>query len=225
MTTTRPSAKAAWSRGYIGSWITQFALSVIGVLAIADDSSLFWLLCWCGLASLYAATAVSVLGVSARRNTPPADSTVAATGKYRRWRRILVLLFTVIPTLIGITAAIQVIVFGSDRDYGVVIKLLSIWAMLLAWGFLHWGFAQIYQLRWEGSPAVEQFDFPSTPHPGLVDFVYFAYTIGTTFAASDVNVLTTRTRWLVTVHSVMSFFVNALLIGLTFNIILSASSA
>ena len=43
--------------------------------------------------------------------------------------------------------------------------------------------------------------------------------LGTTFAASDVEVLSTRLRWTVVWHSVLSFFFNGLIIVLALNTI------
>jgi uncharacterized membrane protein len=53
--------------------------------------------------------------------------------------------------------------------------------------------------------------------------VYFAYTLGTTFAASDVEVRTTRMRWTIVWHSVLSYFFNGLVIVLALNTIMSAA--
>ena len=96
--------------------------------------------------------------------------------------------------------------------------------MLLAWAFLQWGFAQVYLLHDRRNRPLETFDFPRTPRPGIVDFVYFSFTVGTTFAASDVTSLTTRTRWIITLHSVVSFLMNALIIALAFDTIKAAAN-
>jgi len=55
----------------------------------------------------------------------------------------------------------------------------------------------------------------------MVDFVYFSFTVGSSFAASDVTVLSSRTRWTVVWHSVSSFFFNGLIIVLALNTIMS----
>jgi uncharacterized membrane protein len=97
---------------------------------------------------------------------------------------------------------------------------VGVWAMLLAWGFFHWGFAQIYYQRY-WSTDQPMLRFPGTEHPRFIDFVYFAYTLGTTFAASDVEVLSTRMRWTIVWHSVLSYFFNGLVIVLALNTIMS----
>ena len=39
------------------------------------------------------------------------------------------------------------------------------------------------------------------PHPGRIDFLYFAFTIAVSFAVSDVTVTRRDVRWQVTIHS------------------------
>ncbi|MEV0082934.1 DUF1345 domain-containing protein [Saccharopolyspora sp. NPDC050642] len=203
------------------TWIIQLAIAVTGIVSLFDPT-LVVLLIWCVIGSLYAAATVITLALRARTNpkSPAPDESMP------RWfggfRVVIELLLTIVPTAIGVTAALQVIVFGKDVAVSSLVKLLGVWAMLLAWVFLHWGYAQVYASRSESARAERIFEFPGTDRPNLIDHVYFAFTVGTTFATSDVNVLTTRTRWLATVHSVLSFFMNALIIVLSFNTIMNA---
>jgi hypothetical protein len=60
----------------------------------------------------------------------------------------------------------------------------------------------------------------STSATSLASFV-FSYTIGTSFAASDVETLKPMIRWRVVWHSVASFFFNGLIIVLALNTITS----
>lgn len=61
--------------------------------------------------------------------------------------------------------------------------------------------------------------FPNTTNPGIADFAYFSYTLGTSFAASDIEVQTTKARWGVMWHGIISFFFNSMIIVLAMNII------
>ena len=47
----------------------------------------------------------------------------------------------------------------------------------------------------------------------------FAITIGTTFATSDVNVVSRRLRWTVATDSVLAFFYNAIVMAIAFKIL------
>ena len=64
-----------------------------------------------------------------------------------------------------------------------------------------------------GGPA-GGLDFPRREYPGPDDFMYFAFTLGTSFAVSDVSVTAPSLRWHVMVHSVLSFFYNAIVVAL-----------
>jgi uncharacterized membrane protein len=104
-----------------------------------------------------------------------------------------------------------------------------VWAMLLAWGFLHWGFAQIYYRLYHvpmppdasGAVAEPSMRFPKTANPSLVDFVYVAFQIATSFTPNDVET-TPRVRWTVTWHAVLSFFFNGFIIVLALNTIMDS---
>lgn len=214
----------------------QIVLAVIGlVFLFGNGDSVLPLTLWCMLGSLYALVTIIYLAMRARG----AESRIRDDENPRWFDRIrgaVTVILTVIPTAIGVTAALEVILVGAAKNFDLsellgegieldwVIKPIGVWAMLLAWGFLHWGFAQVYLHQYDRMAPVATLDFPDTPKPGLVDFVYFSFTIGTTFAASDVNVKTTRTRWTVTVHSVLGFLMNALIIALSFNTIMNAAN-
>ncbi len=202
-------------------WIAQILLAAIGAVIIATDE-LAWVLAWNVLGTAYAATAIIALATASRRPAAGDDLDDDTSRWFASANGAITVALTVVPTLIGVTAALMVIIDGRDESLGVLVKVIGVWAMLLAWGFLQWGFAQVYVLHARRRPE-PTFDFPRTPRPGLVDFVYFSFTVGTSFAASDVTVVSTRTRWIVTVHSVVGFLLNALIIALSFNTIMSAA--
>ncbi len=63
-------------------------------------------------------------------------------------------------------------------------------------------------------------DFPGDEgEPEGIDFAYFAFAVGTTFAASDVDTTTRRMRRVVLVHGVLSFVYNSALIALAINVL------
>lgn len=218
-------------------WILQLGISTIGIIGLFDDT-LTALIIWCVLATIYALVCIFVLGIIARGKPRPADALAAFPPWVNPIRAVMTAILTAVPLLIGVSSAVLVAVFGRGDPKGILAamseakitesqftKFLGVWAMLLAWGMLHWGYAQVYQRYTESAHADSPvFDFPSTPHPSIVDHVYFSYTLGTTFAASDVNVLSTRVRWTVTCHSVLGFLMNALIVVLSFNTIIGGSS-
>ena len=199
----------------------QAFIAGIGLLFInAEDefSGLEWLAIWCSLGTLYAIVAIAVVGRSSR-SAADADGRPSDI-QLSKLARALTYVFTVLTSLVGLSAAIQVLVFRFDPDFGFFFNFVGVWAMILAWGFLHWNFAQLYQQSYYAS-AEPTLRFPNKPHPGIADFAYFSYTIGTSFAASDVEVRSTRARWGLVWHSIISFFFNSLIIVLAMNIITS----
>ena len=217
----------------------------IGLLFIfADpesDVQIGALAAWCLLSTVYMIVWMSVLGRISRRAWR-AESAPIST---RTPGRVASLLITILSSIIGIAAASELLVLRDDPEFGSTIDFFGVWAMLLAWGFLHWGFAQIYYRLYHVGPgrvrsadatdATDAVDaafaadpvtfteppmrFPATPTPGLLDFVYFSFMIATSFTPNDVET-TTRVRWTVVWHSVLSFFFNGFIIVLALNTIM-----
>ena len=120
-------------------------------------------------------------------------------------------LFTVAASLTGLSAALDVL-HGFDGELEPVIQGLSVVTIMCAWMLLHIGYARFYA-AWDRANDRQGFGFPDHDRPGLVEYLYFAVTVGVSFAASDVTVRRRRLRWHVTVHSVASFFYNAIVLA------------
>jgi uncharacterized membrane protein len=123
-------------------------------------------------------------------------------------------LFTVAASLTGLSAALDVLADHNDSEYASLITGLGVVVVICAWLLLHLGYARFYA-QWR------DLRFPGTPEPRLVDFLYFSFTVGVSFAASDVEVMTRRMRWHVTVHSITSFFYNAIVLAVAVGVITS----
>lgn len=198
--------------------VVQVSLVVFGIvlgLAPSAEETLVLLLWWCGLALAYVIAVAIAVTVVARSRKPrtAASSSRLLVGRVSGF---VAASCTVLASLCGIAGAGQVrfnYSFGPDE---VGATIAGIAAMLLSWMLLHWGYAQAYLRRYRRSPE-PVLSFPATEHPRLSDFVYFAFTVGTTFAASDVKVLSPRVRWTVVQHSVLSFFYNGAIIVLALN--------
>ena len=67
--------------------------------------------------------------------------------------------------------------------------------------------------------ALDQLEFPGTDAPDKLDFAYFAFTVGTTFATSDVNVTRRSVRRAVLGHTVISFAYNTVILALVINLV------
>lgn len=107
-----------------------------------------------------------------------------------------------------------------QRTYWNVQKAVGVTTVFLAWALFHVNFAQLYSwmFRHELPGGLE---FSSTETPNDVDFMYYSFTIGTTFAVSDVVTTSTEMRWRSIQHGVASFFYNAIVLAIAIKLITS----
>ena len=165
---------------------------------------------WGGFALLY----LGVVGSRLRRRAL-ADVQLPAP-QLPAWstfltRRRFSFLLTVAASLTGLGAALDVLWPDSKTNPAGVTEL-GAFVMICAWLLLHLGYARFYS-QWTG------LRFPATEEPLLSDYLYFAVTVGVSFAASDVEVRSHRLRWHVMVHSIVSFFYNAIVLAVAVSII------
>jgi uncharacterized membrane protein len=233
-------AAAALRTGRIVNLVALLVIVAVGLLFVfADEESdvqIGALATYCVLSTVYMIVWMFILGRISRRSW---DVTSAPTA-IRPPNRLASLLITILSSLIGISAASELLVLRSDPEFGSTIDFFGVWALLLAWGFLHWGYAQIYYRLYHVGPgrvrraagaavtgsvpvADPPMRFPATPNPGLLDFVYMSFMVGTSFTPNDVET-TTRVRWTVIWHSVLSFFFNGFILVLALNTIMGGGA-
>ena len=113
---------------------------------------------------------------------------------------------------------------GVEKYWGICLTLLTV---ITSWLFLHLTFALHYAHDYYFSDTpihdpktrgLRGLDFPGISNPNYLDFIYFAYAIGVSFATSDVNVTRTNFRTIVLAHSIISFFFNSFILALMVNI-------
>lgn len=61
--------------------------------------------------------------------------------------------------------------------------------------------------------------FPGAPQPEFLDFLYFASVIGAATATADVEIWSKTIRRLALMHTIISYFFNAAILGLLINIV------
>jgi uncharacterized membrane protein len=79
-------------------------------------------------------------------------------------------------------------------------------------------YAHHYYMNGEDGSHTPALVFPGEPTPDYWDFFYFATSIGATSQTSDVAIQTKSMRRLVTLHAVVSFFFNTMVLAITINI-------
>ncbi len=94
-------------------------------------------------------------------------------------------------------------------------------SILSAWTFIQVMFAIHYASVYFASRAEDApggLDFPGGSQPQWGEFVYQAFTVGCTFASSDVNVASPRMRRICVIQGVVAFFFNTIILALAINI-------
>jgi uncharacterized membrane protein len=121
---------------------------------------------------------------------------------------------------------------GSVKDMTGALKAmhlsLAFGTIVTAWTFVHTMFALHSAHEFFDEWRAGEGELPGlrggleffglNEYPDYLDFAYFSFTIGVANATSDVNVTSSLMRRLILVHSVLAFFFNIAVLGLTINI-------
>ncbi len=135
--------------------------------------------------------------------------------------------------LAGITISFAAILgeFGSMKDAAAAVKDEKV-AIVAATLVLSWLLTQIvfalryaheYYARTDGADGIDGgLDFPKEDCPDYWDFLYFSIVLGMTFQVSDVQITSRKLRRLATLHGLLGFLFNTVIIALTVNLASSA---
>lgn len=162
---------------------------------------------------------VAIIAI-AWKGDPTASVPVAERKFYSRWSGF----FTMLSSVVGINSAIWALAAKAKQtDANVEIGAIACLGVALSWMLLQTGFAQIYEIL-DAQHKYTVFDYPGKDEnegPVLLDYLYFSFTIGTSFATSDVDVKHAHGRRVVLLHSILSFFYNALVVAVAFQVLQS----
>lgn len=116
--------------------------------------------------------------------------------------------------------ALAVELHGSKHG-GLPAIALAACTLLLAWLFTNTTFTLHYahEFYGEGTGKHWGLGFPGTREPDYWDFTYFAFCLGMTFQVSDVEITERAIRRVATVHALVSFFFDVVIIALTVNVV------
>ena len=206
--------------------VAEIALALIGLAYVFGAEDTTYKTNLLGLFALVALTYLSVgfWVVRHGRDQPPVDERPEPAWR-RKLRRKFSFLFTVVASLTGLAAASDVLVHPGADERDATVKTLGVLVVFCAWTLLHVGYAAFY--RWmddDESSSVQPgrgLRFPEETRGTTVDYLYFAITLGVSFASSDVEVITRRMRWHVLVHEMVSFFYNAAVLAIAISVITS----
>ena len=98
---------------------------------------------------------------------------------------------------------------------------LVVATLALSWLVTQIVFAMRYAHEYYGATAGKLdkgLDFPGGQDPDYWDFAYFAIVLGMTFQVSDVQITSRKLRRLATVHGLLGFLFNTVIVALTVNL-------
>jgi uncharacterized membrane protein len=212
---------------YILARIADLGLIALGIgftiLSETAGSDLAYLIGWDALALIY--LTIGFVVVRRRRKRPDLIQPIGHLSRQWLTGARLSFGFTIAASVVGMGSANSVLTSGNNATYGDPIRFFGGIAIVAAWLLLHVGYARFYARLYyrpedPAGPAVGHgLEFPRSQAPMATDFLYFSFTLGTSFAASDVTVTSQAMRWHVMVHSILSFFYNTVVLAVAFGIL------
>ena len=108
----------------------------------------------------------------------------------------------------------------AQRDLHLCLVIVT---LFVSWLMTHTTFAfryahEYYEVSAEGSGIVGGLEFPGEKRPDYLDFLYFSLVLGMTFQVSDVQITARKFRRLASVHGLLSFLFNTIILALTVNL-------
>ncbi len=130
--------------------------------------------------------------------------------------------------VLGATASFAAILgeFGAMKDSAHHLRELRVAlvgaTLALSWMLTHVVFALRYAHEYYtasgGGPIDGGLQFPGDEHPDYWDFLYFSAVLGMTFQVSDVEITSKKLRRLATLHGMLGFLFNTVIVALTVNL-------
>ncbi len=129
--------------------------------------------------------------------------------------------------VVGSLASLVAVILGvinarADGGFIAVATIVaSICAVIASFALVHAVFALQYLHAYFGAvptPGGTGLEFPGTPRPQASDFAYFAFTIGMSFAVSDVDVTDVSMRRRILGHALVSYAFASAILGFAINL-------
>ena len=196
------------------SRIIEFLIIAVGVYIEIGTDSHWPVAIWDALAVVYL-----LIRVSRFRRSKKAGGSDSTDWLQGMLSPRIGTVFTLLTSIIGITEGITIVVAKGGAD-SFTENAIGVPAVMLAWGILHFGYAERYaQAYYAALPDEEILVFPNAVRPNFVDFTYFAFTMGMTFAVSDVESQNSSIRARILSHGILSFIYNTATLGIAVGII------
>jgi uncharacterized membrane protein len=168
------------------------------------------------------AFAVSLLPLARDHGAQDMRRHSAGNDANRGW----VLAITVLTTLTILAAITGELPAAKQGDWFAITKLVG--TLALSWAFTNLIF-MLHYAHMHYAPGADRtadrggFEFPGTAEPNYWDFLYFSFTAGMSFAASDVNVTSREVRKILIVQCLLSFLFNIGVLAFSINVLAGAA--
>jgi uncharacterized membrane protein len=169
--------------------------------------------------------AISMLGLATAMFVKDSDRGEMRVHALRQeegeWTIFALTLLAVVFSFVALTTQLDSV---KDARPGLKDSMVALVAGTLAisWLVTHVVFALRYAHEYYARSAQGGVDgglqFPEDDAPDYWDFVYFSLVLGMTFQVSDVQITSKKMRRLATVHGVVGFLFNTVIVALTVNI-------
>ncbi|WP_128544001.1 DUF1345 domain-containing protein [Larkinella soli] len=138
--------------------------------------------------------------------------------------RTALFVLVVVAALASLFAVIGMLETTQGMDRAEVDRhiYLSVCSVLTSWALVHTIFTLRYAHLWnEKAPNLPGggLNFPNDDNPDFLDFAYFSFVIGMTSQVSDVGISSKTIRRHALFHGLISFLFNAVIVGLTINLL------
>jgi uncharacterized membrane protein len=138
------------------------------------------------------------------------------------WTIFWITLGVVIVSFVAVSGEFAAIKTGPPGMRGITIILVAV-TLFLSWLVTHVTFALRYAHEFYsrdlGGPGVDRgLEFPGEKEPDYLDFLYFSMVLGMTFQVSDVQITSRKFRRVATLHGLLGFLFNTVIVAFTVNI-------
>jgi uncharacterized membrane protein len=133
-----------------------------------------------------------------------------------------ILFLSIVATFASLVAVVFALGGAKQGPHGALYVLLAFITILLSWAFVHTIFSFHYAHEYYGERSdgiIGGLQFPGDHTPDYRDFLYFSLVIGMTSQVSDVAITSKVIRRMASIHGVLSFFFNLVVLALTVNLV------
>lgn len=211
--------------------------ALIAAYALAQGASLFWIV----FVDVYYVVYLILTWTAMWRSSPEEvrEWAMAQKSPHSKRRRLL----QILAGSRVFSGKVGLLIIGSFSFVGLVLGLVllsqarldpagggtsyyALYALgvVASWALLHTGFALYYaHLYYNSAESPSGLRFPGDEDPDPLDFAYYAFAIGTTFAVSDVEATSRKMRRPTLAHCILSFFYNTAILAMVLNLVLGSS--